>query len=86
MNNAEYLRLMKKQREIAKMQEAEIHEALQLDPEPEPEPEKMEPKPNADDGYINLAEALDEEQEEHTDDVEPDGENGTEGSDQGLEG
>lgn len=74
MNNAEYLRLMKKQREIAKMQEAEIREALQLDPEPEhvpdPEPEEMTEEVKSDD----------------TENTEPDGEVGAEGSDQGLEG
>lgn len=41
MNNAEYIRLMKKQRERAKMKEAEVVEQLKVeDPEPETEPDQ----------------------------------------------
>lgn len=45
MNNAEHMRLLRKQRERAKMKEAEIVKALKLEdigklaPKPEPEPE-----------------------------------------------
>lgn len=76
MNNAEYLRLMKKQREIAKMKEKEIKEALTLEPEPMEEPEKT---PD---------EVVQEEvtQEVRDNDIEPDGENGTAESNQGITG
>ena len=48
MNNAEYLRLMKKQRELAKLKESEVIEALKIeepaaDPEPAEEIEEVEP-------------------------------------------
>lgn len=43
MNNAEYIRLMKKQREREKMKEAEIVEQLKIeDPEPETESDQAE--------------------------------------------
>lgn len=43
MNNAEYIRLMKKQRERAKMKETEVIEQLKVeDPEPETEPDQAE--------------------------------------------
>lgn len=43
MNNAEYIRLMKKQREREKMKEVEVVEQLKIeDTEPETEPDQAE--------------------------------------------
>jgi hypothetical protein len=54
MNNAEHMRLLRKQRERAKMREAEIVKALKIEdigkmaPKPEPDPEP-EPEDKTDD-------------------------------------
>lgn len=45
MNNAEYIRLMKRQREIARMKEQEIKDALELEQEQEQdEAKEQEPE------------------------------------------
>lgn len=65
MNNAEYIRLMKRQREIARMKEQGIKEALELEqdheqdeakeqePEQEPEPEPEDDKGGAADAVTD---------------------------------
>lgn len=71
MNNAEYIRLMKKQRELAKLKEAEITEALKLDT----------------DNKEETPEELPEDTQEGTDNgTESDGENGDNAPSDGTEG
>ena len=59
MNNAEYMRLLKAQRERAKMDKKSIDNALKLDPEPEaiPEPESV---PDNDTKEVNDNESIDD--------------------------
>lgn len=65
MNNAEYLKLMKAQREKAKLKEAEVIEALKIEetPAPDPEPETLAAEPEAE--PEKPAEPADEEVDEY---------------------
>lgn len=64
MNNAEYIRLMKKQRERAKMKEAEVVEQLKIeDPEPETEPDQAEDIQEVEADVITDSENGDNEQD-----------------------
>lgn len=64
MNNAEYIRLMKKQREREKMKEGEVVEQLKIeDPEPETEPDQAEDMQEVEADVITDSENGDNEQD-----------------------
>ena len=64
MNNAEYIRLMKKQREREKMKEAEVVEQLKIeDPEPETDPDQAEDIQEVEADVITDSENGDNEQD-----------------------
>ena len=75
MNNAEYLRMLKREREVAKMVEQEIKEALALEPEDLP-----------DDSEAAEDEKIEEGTEDAEQSTESDRDNGDPEQDQRSEG